>query len=92
LDKYIPPGQEIDFLSVDVEGLDYDVLLSNNWQKYRPKVIVVEVKGKTIEDILKSEIYMFLKGKNYEFFAKTFCNAIFVDKDFLEARFNNSEI
>ena len=92
LDKYIPPGQEIDFLSVDVEGLDYDVLLSNNWQKYRPKVIVVEVKGKTIEDILKSEIYMFLKEKNYEFFAKTFCNAIFVGKDFLEARFNDSEI
>jgi hypothetical protein len=53
---------------------------------------VVEVKGKTIEEILKGEIYMFLKEKNYEFFAKTFCNAIFVDKDFLEARFNNSEI
>jgi hypothetical protein len=46
LDKYVPPGQEIDFLSVDVEGLDYDVLLSNNWQKYRPKVIVVRGQRK----------------------------------------------
>ncbi len=94
LDKYMPEGQEIDILSVDVEGLDYEVLLSNNWEKYRPKVIVVEIldlltkEGITVEDILKSKIYKFLKEKNYEFFAKTSCNAIFVGKDFLKARFS----
>jgi FkbM family methyltransferase len=35
------PGP-IDFLKVDVEGAERDVLLHGNWQKQRPKVVVVE--------------------------------------------------
>ncbi|MFM6072225.1 MAG: FkbM family methyltransferase, partial [Dolichospermum sp.] len=38
LDKHLPPEQTIDFLSIDVEGLDYKVMISNNWDKYKPKV------------------------------------------------------
>lgn len=34
--------KNIDFLKVDVEGLEYQVLKSNDWRRYRPKVIVVE--------------------------------------------------
>lgn len=42
LDRYLPQGREIDFLSIDVEGLDQEVLLSNDWRKYRPDVLLVE--------------------------------------------------
>lgn len=42
LDEYLPANQTIDFLTVDVEGLDLAVLRSNNWQKYRPVVILTE--------------------------------------------------
>jgi FkbM family methyltransferase len=31
-----------DFLKIDVEGAEKDVLLSGDWQNYRPKVVVVE--------------------------------------------------
>jgi FkbM family methyltransferase len=31
-----------DFLKVDVEGAEADVLLNGDWQSYRPKVVVVE--------------------------------------------------
>jgi FkbM family methyltransferase len=31
-----------DFLKVDVEGAEPDVLLNGDWQSYRPKVVVVE--------------------------------------------------
>ncbi len=31
-----------DFLSVDVEGSEYQVLSSNDWSKWRPKYVVVE--------------------------------------------------
>jgi FkbM family methyltransferase len=34
--------RSIDFLKVDVEGAEQDVLLNGNWQKHRPKVVVVE--------------------------------------------------
>lgn len=42
LDDHLPPGQSVDFLSVDCEGADLEVLESNDWQKYRPKFICVE--------------------------------------------------
>lgn len=32
----------IDFLSVDVEGHEQQVLLSNDWRRWRPRVVVVE--------------------------------------------------
>src|SRR5262252_8276821 len=35
------PGA-FDFLKVDVEGAEPDVLLNGDWQSYRPKVVVVE--------------------------------------------------
>lgn len=43
LGQYLPAGEEIDFLSVDAEGRDFDVIKSNDWQKYRPKVVCVEM-------------------------------------------------
>lgn len=42
LDEYLPKGQKIDILNVDVEGMDLAVLQSNNWKKYRPKIIIAE--------------------------------------------------
>lgn len=35
-------GGHIDFLDVDVEGLDYEVLLSNDWERFRPRFVCVE--------------------------------------------------
>lgn len=34
--------QPVDFLSIDAEGHDYNVLKSNNWNKYRPSLILIE--------------------------------------------------
>jgi FkbM family methyltransferase len=42
LDEHLPKNQNIDFLSVDVEGLELDALKSNNWDKYRPIIVLVE--------------------------------------------------
>ena len=39
-EQHAPPSFE--FLKVDVEGAEPDVLLNGDWQRYRPKVVVVE--------------------------------------------------
>ena len=39
-EQHVPPA--FDFLKVDVEGAEPDVLLNGDWQIYRPKVVVVE--------------------------------------------------
>lgn len=78
LDAYL--GQAgasgIDFFSIDVEGMDFEVLKSNNWSKYRPKFILIEMLKSDIADILSSDIYSFLAEINYDFVAKTY-NTVF---------------
>lgn len=44
LNRHLPAGQAISFLTVDVEGLDIDVLMSNDWDRYRPEAIVAELQ------------------------------------------------
>lgn len=80
LDKYLPANRVINFLSIDVEGLDFDVLRSNNWEKYQPSIILIESLRNSLEEINKNEIYVYLKGLNYELVAKTF-NTMFFKKD-----------
>jgi FkbM family methyltransferase len=38
--RHAPSG--IDFLKIDVEGAEYDVIRGGDWQRYRPAVVVVE--------------------------------------------------
>lgn len=79
LDKYLPAGQEISFLSVDVEGLDLEVLKSNDWDKYRPKIVLVEILSLSFENLLKSETHTYLSSKGYAFYCKT-PNTVFYHK------------
>ena len=72
LDKYMPKDvKEIDFFSIDVESLDYDVLISNDWNKYKPKIILIEDLKFDISNLSKSDIVTFLAEKDYKFLAKT---------------------
>ena len=80
LDKYLPPHKEIDFLSVDVEGLDFEVLESNDWLKYRPKCILVEILESSIHDIKNNKIAIFLKNNGYEVYAKAINTVFFMQK------------
>jgi hypothetical protein len=66
LATHLPQGQMIDFLSVDVEGLDMEVLQSNDWSKYAPTFVLVEDHIFTMDAPERSEIYVFLKGQGYQ--------------------------
>lgn len=65
LDKNLPKDQKISFLSIDAEGHDIEVLKSNNWDKYRPEIIIVEDHKDRIEQIVNSEITSYLKSVRY---------------------------
>ncbi len=78
LDKYIPKGQVIDFLDVDVEGMDYQVLQSNNWDKYRPNYVLAEsIGGDTCREVISGDISAFLCKQGYELYMKFFGTAIY---------------
>ena len=85
LDKILKKKQNrIGFMSIDVEGYDLKVLKSNDWDRYRPSVVVVEFNGNML-DVYKSPIYEYLNDLSYEPVSKTstninFGNLFFIDK------------
>jgi FkbM family methyltransferase len=72
LDVHIKENQKIDFFSIDVEGLDLKVLKSNNWIKYKPKVIVIESGLPYLDSFNSDEVSIYLDKLGYKPFAKTF--------------------
>jgi len=80
LDNYLPSECRIDFLNVDVEGFDYEVLLSNNWVKYRPKIVLVEILSTNLTELTNHAITRFMKNNAYELFAKS-ANTVFFRSD-----------
>jgi FkbM family methyltransferase len=72
------------FISIDIEGMDFKVLNDLDFNKYRPEVFCVETltytrysKGQKLNNIIE-----FMKGKNYFVYADTYMNTIFVDNIF----------
>lgn len=78
LDEHLPKGQHIDFFTIDTEGLDISILRSNDWVKYRPDYILIEIhrNGRNI-GIVGGEVWTYLKNHGYEFVAQGFCTTIF---------------
>ena len=70
-------NKRIDFLNIDIEGADFDALKSLDFNIYSPRIICIEIID---ENILKSEIYNFLKNLNYKkiWSSKSNFNHIFV--------------
>ena len=82
LDEHLPDGMVIDFMSIDVEGFDLEVIRSNNWLKYRPLLVLVEdADVGTISDIRNSEVTKFMEEQGYEVISKTALTMFFTRKD-----------
>ena len=77
LSQHLPSNQKIDFMSVDCEGLDLQVLQSNDWNKYSPDYLLVESISEGIEETLNDPIYSFVKALGYKLTAKTLRTLIF---------------
>lgn len=65
--------KKIDLLSIDVEGNELNVLKGLNFIKYKPKVVILEFINPLIKEfyehkidnIMKSNLYKFMKKKKY---------------------------
>ena len=60
---------EPNFLDIDVEGLELEVLEGNNWCKYKFNYILIEQKIQSIDSIKHSSLFNFLSDKGYELLA-----------------------
>lgn len=63
LDQVAPSS--IDFLKIDVEGLEQQVLASNNWEKYQPSVILLEATFPESPIRRPTQIRPYLESRGY---------------------------
>lgn len=81
LEEHLPVGKQIDFLSIDVEGLDLEVAHSNDWQKFRPLLVLVEDSSiSSLREVFDAPISQFLEQQGYELISKTALTLIFAEK------------
>lgn len=73
-----------DFMTLDIEGMDFEILKSIDFNKSTPKVICVEAAeySKTGSGERRNELIEFLNKKGYYEYANTNLNAIMVRNDF----------
>ena len=83
IDKYCS-GIFPDFMSLDAEGMDFDILKSINYAASAPKIICVEAAEYSPIGAgeRRDELINFLIEKGYYEYANTNLNAIMVKKDF----------
>jgi FkbM family methyltransferase len=78
LDQYVPANTRIDLLTVDVEGLDFEVLRSNDWGRYSPEFVLVECLGaSTLEQTSSDPVAQLLFEQHYSIVAKTMSTVLF---------------
>ena len=81
--------REIDFMSIDVEGLDFQVLKSNDWVRYRPKVILFESHAYDNGFLRDNELGQFLTDNGYHFFCFSPTNVFYIENEFAKSRFES---
>jgi FkbM family methyltransferase len=77
--QYLPPDQKIDFLSIDVEGMDLQVLRSNDWTRFRPAILLVEAHERSVSGAENDPINGFAVSAGYRLIAKTLNTLIYED-------------
>src|SRR5262249_35160580 len=76
---HVPMGQTIDFMSVDVENMELEVLSSNDWHRFRPRFVLAETLRTSILDLNSCEVVKLMNSVGYEPIAKAYNTTFFRD-------------
>jgi hypothetical protein len=81
LNRYLG-DRAIDLLTIDVEGLDFEILASFDFTRWQPLLICAELLGYgCLSEIIDSDIALLLKERGYRPFSRLHFSAIFVRWD-----------
>lgn len=86
VENYFNPYPNL--VSLDIEGLDFQVLQTFDFERYRPEVFCIETLTYTTDktERKKPEIIDWMNSKGYFSYADTYINTIFVRRDSWAAR------
>jgi FkbM family methyltransferase len=82
LDKY-GANKEVDFISIDVEGVDFEVVKKNDIGGIRPKVLCIETVNYSEDNTSKKQKALIdhIIDMDYMVYADTWLNTIFVENN-----------
>ncbi len=78
--------RRIDFLTIDVELHEQQVLESNDWERFRPRLVLVEILESPLEDVGRDPIHRMMKQNEYSLIAMTGRTAFYSDDRDWEAQ------
>ena len=73
--------EKFEYLNIDVEGNENNVIKGIDFSKYRPILITVENNNLHIKDYIQSEVYKILTGNNFTFIGKIGVTNFFLDNE-----------
>lgn len=73
LDTNLDKKDRLDFFDIDVEGFDLEVLKTNDWNIYRPKIIIIE-SDMSLKNDIRSDIVSYLELQDYRLVGKSIIN------------------
>jgi len=71
-------GRQIDLLTVDAEGMDLEVLETNDWARYLPFLIAVEVHSLSMTRWESSAVHRYLSSLGYLWVSHVFVTSFFI--------------
>ncbi len=63
-------------MDIDIEGAELSVLASNDWDRFRPSVIVVEVLDTPLFELVDNPVIRFLSRLGYKPTSRLFRSVI----------------
>jgi hypothetical protein len=78
LSEFAPPNQQIDFLNIDVEGRDLDVLSGLDFGRWRPSVLAIEDISMALGAPNESRAYRFMIERGYRLAAHALLTSFYV--------------
>lgn len=79
LETYLPKSQTIDFISIDVEGQEFQILESFEFEKYKPSWLLIEIWQLEYLNCQSHPLVNLLISKGYSVKAKCL-NTVFLKK------------
>jgi hypothetical protein len=80
LETHAPDVDQIDILSVDVEGWELEVIAGLNTAKYRPRLMI-------IENLFSSNRYLtYMRARGYLLWKRAYPNDVYIRKDMIASQ------
>ncbi len=83
LAENLPSGQAIDYMNIDVEGLDRTIVSGLDFDRYRPKILSIELGDADKLDLKNDETVRSISKNRYQLMAINYITYIFVDQSVL---------